>query len=264
MALSQEQKNNAAILKAEAIAQGITNPFVHEAIMGIAYKESGLKPDASEISYAGTKNARIKEIFSKTRKLSDAELDALKKDPKKFFDFVYTGIAGNGPNDGYKFRGRAFNQITGLGNYKAAKDSTGIDVVSNPDLLAKPEIAAKATVAYFKKGLLNGVKLKKFPAKDINDFKDLKSAYNAVYHVNAGLGKDLYDTGGNIKNDSTGGYKKGLDSLAFFRGAVDTGLSAAKEQAKETVETVKENPITTVVIFGMLGTGIFLIIKGIS
>jgi predicted chitinase len=267
MALNELQKKNAAIIKAEAEKEGLKNKFVQDAILGIAYKESGLNPAASEVSYAGTKNARIREIFpTKTGKMSDAELDALKKDKEKFFNHVYAGIIGNGPGDGWRLRGRGFNQITGLDNYKAIKDSTGKDVVADPDLLSDPHIAAEAAIDYFKKGLEKGIKLGKFgpDIKSVNDFKDMKSAYNAVYHVNAGLGKQLYDKGGNIINDRTGGYKKGLDALAFFRGAIDFGTAVAKEQVKESVEAVKNNPKTTAAIVIMLASGIFLIIKGIS
>jgi hypothetical protein len=45
---------------------------------------------------------------------------------------------------------------------------------------------------------------------NINDFKDLKTAYEAVYNANAGFGKDTRFT------DPTGGKAKGLSNLEYM------------------------------------------------
>jgi hypothetical protein len=80
---------------------------------------------------------------------------------------------GNAPNQGYKYVGRGFNGITFQGNYKAAQECTGIGFLDNPELMEKPENAAKALSCYFKK------------VKDINDFE---KAFQETYRQNAGPG----------------------------------------------------------------------------
>ena len=45
---------------------------------------------------------------------------------------------GNGSEqtkDGYRFRGRGYFQITGKNNYSALSKATGIDFISDPDLI---------------------------------------------------------------------------------------------------------------------------------
>jgi hypothetical protein len=51
--------------------------------------------------------------------------------------------------DGQKFIGRGFIQVTGRYNYDQFAQNSGIDVVSKPELLEKPEVAAKATVDFW-------------------------------------------------------------------------------------------------------------------
>jgi putative chitinase len=51
--------------------------------------------------------------------------------------------------DGYKYRGRGFIQITGKDMYDRVGKMIGEDLVGNPDLANKPEIAAKIIPAFF-------------------------------------------------------------------------------------------------------------------
>jgi len=53
------------------------------------------------------------------------------------------------PGDGQKFLGRGFIQVTGRYNYNQFAQNSGIDVVTRPDLLEKPDTAAQATVDYW-------------------------------------------------------------------------------------------------------------------
>lgn len=246
--LNSTQLNNAKILKQEMINEGVTNPFVQTAILGVGYKESGLNPAADEVSYRNTSNARIKNIFRAAKSMTDAQLTALKQNDKAFFDAMYNGIIGNGPTDGYKFRGRSYNQITGRGNYKFYGDKIGIDLISNPDLAARPDVAAKILIAFMKTGLESLRRVGKFTGKDINDFKDQKSAYNAIYNINAGAGKKLYDAKGDIINDTTGGYTKGKDSLDWISKNVIGLKDQIVQTATQATEVVKKNPLKTVMI----------------
>lgn len=175
----------------ELVKSGITNKISIAAILSIISKESGFIPQR-EIAYSNTSNTRIKEIFSKTRNLNDQELTNLKKDPVKFFNFVYGGKYGNAANEGYKYRGGGFNQLTFKDNYKFYSDLLKLDLVADPELLNNANIAARVVAAYFNRQFEKNKTtiLKRYGAKNINDFKDTKTAVNAFYNANAGLAKD--------------------------------------------------------------------------
>jgi len=110
---------------------------------------------ATETSYRNTSPERIRYAFgsgSKIAKLSDAEINELKKDDKKFFDFVYGEKLGNN-GEGYKYRGRGGVQLTGKSNYEKLtkllnKNGVDIDLVANPDLAADPRYSADILVAF--------------------------------------------------------------------------------------------------------------------
>jgi predicted chitinase len=142
--------SNIEILIGKMESRGITNPMVQAAILATVGKESGFLPQ-NEIGYGGTPNNSIRKHFSSTRKLSDAKLDQLKSNDEDFFNFVYgpkgagPGLGNTQPGDGYKFRGRGFNQITGRGNYKA------YGYENNPDKLNSVDGAAEAAIDFLAK-----------------------------------------------------------------------------------------------------------------
>ena len=64
---------------------------------------------------------------------------------------TYDGRMGNNsPGDGYRYRGRGFIHLTGKQNYADASRVLGVDLVKNPDLVEKPEMAAKTSVYFWK------------------------------------------------------------------------------------------------------------------
>lgn len=208
---------NKDIVINELKAAGITNKYSIAAILAIIDKESGFKPQ-SEQSYANTSNDRIRSIFSSTRSLSDADLTNLKKDPVKFFNFVYGGKFGNSATDGFTYRGRGFNQLTFKGNYDKFGKILNMDLVNHPDLVNDPKVAAKIVAAYFKEQFTNNadIVLKRYKAKSINDFKNSKTAVNAFYNANAGFGKDT-------SNITTAGKTKALSKVDSFLDGVTSG-----------------------------------------
>jgi putative chitinase len=63
---------------------------------------------------------------------------------------VYGGRMGNvEPGDGFKFRGRGLLQVTGRDNYRAVGKILGIDLEKSPDLLSQPEMALRASIAWW-------------------------------------------------------------------------------------------------------------------
>ena len=157
---------------------GITDPLAQIGILSVISKESGFKPK-SEVSYSTTSNSRIRKIFgSRVANFSDSELDALKSDDEKFYNLVYAKTVGNeGGGDGYKYRGRGFNQLTGKGNYRKYGNIIGKDLVGNPDLVNDPETAAQIAVAFFTKGK---------PGSSFPKFKDKVEAASYFADINAG------------------------------------------------------------------------------
>ena len=182
---------------------GITNPLTQKAILSTIGKESGFKINRSETAYRNTAASRIKSVFgSRFKGMSDAEIDALKKDDTAFWEKVYGGEWGKNnlgntqPGDGAKYIGRGFNGLTGRSNYQRYSDlmrsnGTNVDLVANPDLLYKPEIAAEANALYFLQGLTNPLIVKKYGNKDPNDFKDFTTALKAAVNANAGPANDI-------------------------------------------------------------------------
>ena len=227
--ISKDTDGNIKEIIKTAKKAGITNKFTIAAILAICKKECGFIPQ-NEISYRNTAAAvynkkgkligGIKSIFSLFKKYTDAEVDVIKKDDKKFFDLVYGGNKetgklkfGNAWDEGYKYRGRGFNQITFKGSdtnpmsgYKKYKVLTGIDLVSDPDLLNKVDVAATCLIEYMKSNISKApTNIKnKYNFTDINSFKNLEDATGAIYHANAGFAKS-YDE---IIKDSTGGRAK--------------------------------------------------------
>ena len=53
------------------------------------------------------------------------------------------------PGDGVKYKGRGYIQLTGRANYEHYGNKLGVDLVGDPDLAKKPDIAAKVAVAYW-------------------------------------------------------------------------------------------------------------------
>lgn len=203
--LSKDKDANARSIIKAAKSSGVTNKYTISAILAIVSKESGFVP-RSEASYSGTSAKRIKDIFKRFRKYSDSEVDVMKKNPVKFFDVIYGDKYGNAANEGYKYRGRGFNQITFKGNYKTYADETGLNLINDPDLLNTVDAAAKCLIAYFKRNIKKapaGIKAN-YHFTDINSFKNLDDAVGAIYHANAGWGKSYSE----VIADSTGGRKK--------------------------------------------------------
>lgn len=214
-------KENIEALEQAMDRHGITNEFARKAILGVISKESPRL--AGEASYIDTPISRIRQVYSsKLASYSDEQIESWKKSGKERFDelfweAVYGGKFGNtSPGDGAKYRGRGFNQLTFKGNYqnlqnlyeKEGSKLGKINIVENPELLEKPEVAAEFAVLYF----IDSFDRKN---KDLNNYADLDSAVTDYVQANAGWGS------------LTGVKAEGLSKALAFAKSLDTTQSVA-------------------------------------
>jgi putative chitinase len=116
------------------------------------HESGGFKVTSENLNY-GAKGLR--GIFAKYFP-TDSLAAAYERKPEKIANKVYANRMGNGDEasgEGYKFRGRGYIQLTGKDNYKAFGAAIGVDIVSNPDLVAT-EYALLSAAWFFSKNCL--------------------------------------------------------------------------------------------------------------
>jgi predicted chitinase len=217
--LNPTQKKNIGIIVSRCSAKGVTGKAAQAAILSIVGKECNFIPQSENLNYTAS---RLLQVFP-SRVKTVAQANALAGKPELIANSIYGGRYGNAANEGYKFRGRGFNQITFKDTYAKIGKLIGVDLVGKPDLLNDPAVAADAMIAYF----MERVKLY-YPKVDINKVTSLYEALKIFYNANAGaVNKHLKDT--------TGGYVK------------------AKSNVEALFTLVKENKTAT-------GGGLFFLI----
>lgn len=114
------------------------------AFVALAEKESGLQfPRAENMNYSAD---RIRQVWPRN---SGAVRYA--GNPQGLANYIYGTVNGNrGGNDGWNYRGKGFNQLTGRANYRDIGRKIGVDLEGNPDLLLTDKnVAVKAFFAYY-------------------------------------------------------------------------------------------------------------------
>lgn len=118
-----------------------------------AYHESNLEAKSENMNYSAR---RLREVFPKYFNANQANIYANK--PESIGSRVYANRMGNGDEaskEGYKYRGRGYFQITGKNNYKELSKDTGIDFVSNPDLILTEADSMISALWYWNERNLN-------------------------------------------------------------------------------------------------------------
>jgi predicted chitinase len=140
------------ILKQAAVAGGLTSRYAIASLLAIAGGESNWN-GASEEGF-NYPESRLRQVFTGLTEdqISRALAATTRQD---FFKIVYgeylpNRIGNRNVEDGGKYYGRGYIQLTGYGNYKKYGDLIGVDLVNNPNLAADPATAAKIAVAYLK------------------------------------------------------------------------------------------------------------------
>lgn len=124
--------------------------------LGQVLHESGMLERVEEgLTY--TTASRICAVWPR-RFPTQADAAPFVRNPERLANHVYGGRMGNTqPGDGYRFRGRGLLQVTGRDNYTAVGRALGLDLAGNPDLLAQPEHALRASVAWWEGNLPDSI-----------------------------------------------------------------------------------------------------------
>ena len=78
--------------------------------------------------------------------------------PEQIANNVYAGCMGNtAPGDGWKYRGRGLIQLTGKTNYQLCGEALGLDLLTQPELLEKPQHACMAAAWFWSSNGLNSL-----------------------------------------------------------------------------------------------------------
>jgi putative chitinase len=165
---------------------GLTTPLrIAHALAQQSVETGGFGKVVESLNYSV---AGLRGTFSKAR-ISDADCNSLGRkaggaalsaaQQEKIANLVYGGAWGlnnlgnKDPGDGWKYRGRGAKQTTGLANYTDVKDVTGIDVVSNPELLEDPDTGMRAACIFWDK-------------KNCNKWADKDDITNLTITINGG------------------------------------------------------------------------------
>ena len=213
---------------------GLTTKYAKAGILGICGGESTWLPIEEGYYYRAAES--LAKIFGRTFK-SAAEAQPYvewKGSRKDFFTKIYNP-QGNGklvgnkePDDGGKYYGRGYNQLTGRSGYLQMqnflkKNGVEVDLMNNPDaLISDPKLAALACAAFYKMNV-------EHPITDPGYFTAA-----------------LHRTGADANGS---GYEKKKKYYEYFLGEVvggdPTNKPAADTQKTYTADQVKDLPPAT-------------------
>lgn len=135
---------------------------------------------------AGIKGVELAQFLAQTRHESDDFSRMKERGGKQYFAKLYdpkssprtAKILGNTHvGDGVRYHGRGFIQITGRDNYRMAGKALGLPLEQQPELAARPDVAAKIAVWYWQ------TRVKPY----INNFNDTKAVTQKINPAMRGL-----------------------------------------------------------------------------
>lgn len=133
---------------------GITVRYARAAILGIAMGESKCVPQNEAYTYNAS---RLKQVYSWIDEENATKYANWKGTREDFFRYIYGPTTRSGKSlghtaadDGAKYWGRGYIQLTGKGNYTKYAKLSGVDIIASPDLTNDYDKGALVAVAYFK------------------------------------------------------------------------------------------------------------------
>ncbi len=264
-------KRNIDDLITRAVKDGITDPKTIAGILSIISKESSFVAKFENLYYS---LERAYEVWPRLKKVdtskafnpstNKADTESYRKElcklvyGKTYGNDGYTSKPGKsdhaikdkfvGPYedgfDGYRYRGGGYNQITFKSAYIKAKESSGVDVVTNPELIVKKGTSEQVCIGFFKRRIETFPTSKAAEWNAINgnslsvSFKSISDAVFYTYHCNTGTGKSVAHVRGLLDPSSKlGGMQKAQARapalLEYVEGFL--GLPISKDgQGKET------------------------------
>jgi putative chitinase len=132
---------------------GINTPLrVAHFLAQCGHESGGFRVTQENLNYSAKGlNGIFKKYFP-----TEASAAPYARQPQKIANKVYANRMANGSEasgDGYKFRGRGYIQLTGRDNYTQFGKAIGVDIPSNPDVVASTYALASAAWFWSKNGL---------------------------------------------------------------------------------------------------------------
>lgn len=126
---------------------GLVTPLrLAHALAQWAVETSGFSRFEENLNYSA---ARLMQVWP-SRFPNRAAADPYAGHPVALANKTYGGRNGNTQSgDGWQFRGRGPTMLTGRGNYAAAGDLVGLDLVSDPESVAEPDTGLRVACAYW-------------------------------------------------------------------------------------------------------------------
>lgn len=112
-----------------------------------AHESAGYSQLRENLNYSAS---ALSSLFSKY--FVGVDLNSYARQPEKIANRIYANRMGNGneqSGDGWTYRGRGIIQLTGKANYQAFSQDWGVDVVSQPDLVATDPVLAVASGCWY-------------------------------------------------------------------------------------------------------------------
>jgi putative chitinase len=132
------------------LAKSVTgNP--HEVVLKKAAQKAGI--EGQELAAFLSQCAHETMDFKHMKEIGGS-LDFKKYDPK-YAPKKAKALGNTKPGDGAKYKGRGYIQLTGKYNYTKAGEALGLPLAEKPQLVEKPEVAAKVAVWFWKERVSN-------------------------------------------------------------------------------------------------------------
>jgi predicted chitinase len=141
---SPQVKKTAKKVARKITVNPITNKHLEHMLLSVA-KRAGLS--GTELAAFMAQCAHESADFSSLVEIG--KRSSFKKYDPKFAPKLAKILGNRFAGDGERYRGRGFIQLTGRWNYRLAGEALGLPLEDQPELAARPDIAAKIAIWYW-------------------------------------------------------------------------------------------------------------------